>query len=297
MPNVVFPSPSDSSPWLLFEALRVMISFIDIASETPHRITGTASNGWSFGLTGSGFQIGPGSVIGQDFIVGGTLDTLTVTYSPSVFNPPYKITFTNLGMDMADLLAAASALSSLTLKSFLGGFDWNITLNGSDDMLRDPAIDVYSLSLLGDDTIHANGGDDHLFASDGADQLFGGRGADSLLGGRGNDWINGDEGADVLNGGENRDILTGGAGADILTGGLGGDRLIGGQGIDIFVFARGDGADIISNFQDGTDQLDLRGVGAFTIEDGARGAVITYGQSSIELIGISAANLNGHDFL
>ncbi len=59
-----------------------------------------------------------------------------------------------------------------------------------------------------------------------------------LASGSGNDTIYGNAGNDVVNGG---------AGADILNGGTGNDILVGGSGLDTYVFAVGDGIDIVED--------------------------------------------------
>ena len=53
--------------------------------------------------------------------------------------------------------------------------------------------------------------------------------------------------AGSLTGYNGADTLRAGAAGDILTGGLGADSLVGGAGVDTFVFAKGDGADSITN--------------------------------------------------
>lgn len=66
-------------------------------------------------------------------------------------------------------------------------------------------------------------------------------------------------------GGASDDVLTGTAGKDLLDGGAGHDTLSGGAGQDIFVLRAGDGgailelADLVTDFQDGTDRLGLAG--------------------------------------
>ena len=52
-------------------------------------------------------------------------------------------------------------------------------------------------------------------------------------------------GDDMLMGGAGNDILNGGGGADTLNGGAGNDDLTGGAGADTFVFAPGNGDDVI----------------------------------------------------
>ena len=79
----------------------------------------------------------------------------------------------------------------------------------------------------------------------------------SLDGGDGKDLLNGGAGSDVLEGGRGNDILKGGAGNDWLEGDAGNDLLTGGRGFDIFEFETGDGNDIITDYLDGVDTLDV----------------------------------------
>lgn len=66
-------------------------------------------------------------------------------------------------------------------------------------------------------------------------------------------------GDDTLDGGNGNDELRGADNADRLTGGLGDDLLSGGFGADLFLFAAGDGHDTITDFQVGSDTLDIGG--------------------------------------
>nr|MDQ2703706.1 family 16 glycosylhydrolase [Pseudomonadota bacterium] len=52
-------------------------------------------------------------------------------------------------------------------------------------------------------------------------------------------------------------IITGNSGVNVITGGLGNDILTGGGGRDTFVFERGDGSDIITDFEAGTGRSDI----------------------------------------
>lgn len=107
---------------------------------------------------------------------------------------------------------------------------------------------------LGRDYLDGRGGDDLLRGQGGRDHLSGGDGADDLIGGQGRDLLEGGAGRDHLNGGQGRDVLIGGAGGDWLTGK---------GGADIFRFHAGDSglagheADRITDFESGTDLLDL----------------------------------------
>jgi Ca2+-binding RTX toxin-like protein len=62
---------------------------------------------------------------------------------------------------------------------------------------------------------------------------------------------------DDLTGNSAANWLFGGAGNDTLRGGGGADTLIGGDGNDVFVFARGFGRDVITDFDQGSDLIRL----------------------------------------
>jgi Ca2+-binding RTX toxin-like protein len=51
--------------------------------------------------------------------------------------------------------------------------------------------------------------------------------------------------------------MNGMGGADTIVGGAGDDRLTGGDGADTFIINRGDGHDVITDFGNGGDLLDL----------------------------------------
>ena len=72
----------------------------------------------------------------------------------------------------------------------------------------------------------------------------------SVLGGSGNDTLTTDAGNDTIDGGKGNDKIFSNGGADILIGGKGNDTLTGGDGPDVFVYANGDGKDIISDYEE-----------------------------------------------
>ena len=134
---------------------------------------------------------------------------------------------------------------------------------------------AYGDVLGGIENLTGSSYDDKLTGDDKGNTLKGGAGKDTLMGGDGNDKLygeegndtelNGGEGADMLWGGKGRDKLVGGSGNDTLNGGTEDDVLTGGEDNDTFVFAPGDGNDIITDFADG-DMINLK---AFDIgEDG-----------------------------
>jgi VCBS repeat-containing protein len=161
----------------------------------------------------------------------------------------------------------------------------------------------------GDDSVNGGIGHDTILGGDGQDALNGGAGRDDIDGGAGDDSIDGGLGADLLQGGLGDDLLfgggandtlDGGAGADTLRGGEGNDVLTGGFGADVFVFASSDGADTVSDFQDGVDLLVFEGGLGFsdlTITDTGEGAVITGTGGSILLAGLDADQIDAADFL
>jgi len=159
----------------------------------------------------------------------------------------------------------------------LYGGDGQDLLNGEDgnDVLQgDNGNDILT-GGLGNDVLSGNEGMDTLLGEDGDDTLWGHAGDDALFGGSGNDILCGFEDADVLNGNAGYDELYGGAGNDTLYGGDDDDILLGGQGADtmtgeagadLFAFSQAtdstaEAMDIILDFEQGLDRLDMRALG------------------------------------
>jgi Ca2+-binding RTX toxin-like protein len=173
-------------------------------------------------------------------------------------------------------------------------FAFHIMSGGGDDQLRGGALSDLIDAGTGDDTarggagndiLRGGAGDDDLHGEDGNDWLQGGDGNDFLMGDAGNDGLEGGRGSDVLRGGDGNDGLRGGegndwlrgeAGADHLSGDAGDDWLLGaegrdtlagGSGADTFAFwDEGDSSpiarDIIRDFEQGRDRIDLSGIDA-----------------------------------
>ncbi len=150
-------------------------------------------------------------------------------------------------------------LDGFATKDVLKGYEGNDVLNGyegddilragqGDDTLNGGAGDDRLIGKAGADTLNGEDGDDLLEGGDGNDLMFGGSGADTLIGGKGDD---------SLSGGDGDDVLKGSKGGDTLEGGAGDDMLYGGKGTDVFVFAGASGFDVIKDFKDGKDKLDL----------------------------------------
>jgi Ca2+-binding RTX toxin-like protein len=192
----------------------------------------------------------------------------------------------------------------------------------------------------GDDILPGLGGNDTVIGGTGDDVLNGGLNDDTLEGGAGIDTadysyrtgairvtltgsgdataqigsvtetltdienLTGGSGSDTLTGDAASNVLNGGAGNDVLTGGLGDDTLIGGADADVFVFGDDDGADLVTDFEDGSDTIDLSavddvsGFGDLDITDTGGSVLIDYGNGTIELDNVaSAASIDQNDFI
>lgn len=231
-----------------------------------------------------------------------------------------------------------------------------VSVHAVADMPNVSADDITLIDLgAGDDVLF--GGDDNdtlrgeldndqIFGEAGNDILIGAEGKDTLWGGTGNDLIIGEEGADLLYGGDGDDNILGGSGGDLLDGGAGndllrseggGDQLIGGAGVDVmigkggsdrFIFdlaavqaESGIGAgnrDIIQDFEDGEDTIELTGAVSFNFVGDETQAFLGGGASGrfnnqtkvleidadgdqvsdmeIELQSVDGANLDDTDF-
>lgn len=191
-----------------------------------------------------------------------------------------------------------------------GYTEYNIVEGGSgDDMLIGTSRKDMFEAGEGDDTVVAGEGDDMVDAGAGSDRVLAGDGKDVVDGGAGNDVLMGGSGNDVLSGGAGNDTLNGGAGDDTLSGGTGNDTLTGGSGADTFVFAAGDGRDVVTDFEAGAEGKDvvqlskdvfadyqaLISSGAFT--NGENGAEIAFNDgSSITFVDVKTEQFVIDDF-
>ncbi|WP_019448919.1 calcium-binding protein [Cupriavidus sp. BIS7] len=197
--------------------------------------------------------------------------------------------------EFSEALKTAGAFGSQTLQLFRNSswegesiFDQHLSMLGSAaifggasfDRLIGTAKAEYLFGLAGNDWMCGFGGNDVLDGGDGDDRLDGGSGDDVLLGGAGNDYLDGGRGDDALNGGAGDDVLAGcygndtllggegddelygEAGNDSLDGGTGDDYLDGGTGNDTYHFSRGDGADVIHDYDTTAANTDILAFGS-----------------------------------
>lgn len=128
------------------------------------------------------------------------------------------------------------------------------------------------------------------------DEIRGRGGNDSLTGLAGDDRLRGDEGNDTLDGGAGRDRLRGDKGNDLLTGGADEDR---------FIFNRQGGNDIVTDYQDEADRIDVTNFDFASFQDvldrseqvGANVVITLADGVTVTLQNVDLAVLDAGDFL
>ncbi|SFC65532.1 M10 family metallopeptidase [Tropicimonas isoalkanivorans] len=172
------------------------------------------------------------------------------------------IDFSNTGRDqVVDLSPGAFSSVGARVGNMgiaVGTIIENFKSGSGDDLIWGNRVSNSLTGGGGTDRINGAGGSDKLLGGNGQDTLRGQAGNDRLVGGADADALLGGGGRDVLLGGGGRDTLKGQNGADVLVGGAGRDILIGGAGSDTFVFDRGAGRDVIRDWSDGEDRVDLK---------------------------------------
>ena len=147
--------------------------------------------------------------------------------------------------------------------------------------------------------------------TDGDDRYISGfDGGDLVDAGGGSDFIAGQLGSDILSGGAGDDVISGGGGIDTLLPGIGRDVLTGGDGADRFAIATTDYeigagivAKIITDFEVGTDRLELSGFDVFAFEDllfstAPSGLALDLGNDRFVLFeGLVQADMSADDFV
>ncbi|NEO90072.1 MAG: calcium-binding protein [Moorea sp. SIO3G5] len=235
-----------------------------------------------------------------------------------------------LGTPNIDLLLG-SANNDLILG--LEGDDIIIGLEGNDLLLGQEGNDIliggsgndFLFGGSDNDFLSGDSGNDSLFGESGNDSLFGGSGNDSLSGGSGNDSLSGGSGNDSLSGDSGNDSLFGGLGNDSLSGGDGNDRIVGvdptsnnpgvneidiltgGAGADTFVIGDQNNAyyvgqglfgfndyAVITDFQSGTDKIQLKSGINYTFSDNF---IAINSTSGLDVIAIVSGGYNQGDLI
>jgi cyclophilin family peptidyl-prolyl cis-trans isomerase len=143
----------------------------------------------------------------------------------------------------------------------------------------------YLVGTNRDNVIRGLAGNDEISGLNGSDRLLGQEGADRLAGGTGNDFCQGGAGNDVINGG---------AGNDRIAGNAGRDRITTGGGRDTILIGRGEGLDVVTDFADGFDKIELTGAlsfGQLTIRQQRNDTLIQVGSTPLLTLENVNANL------
>ncbi|SMH28420.1 beta strand repeat-containing protein [Azospirillum agricola] len=170
---------------------------------------------------------------------------------------------------------------------------------GNDTLIGGLGDDVYRIDSVGDVVVEtADGGIDEVRTTltvftlgDNVERLL-------LQGGAGLGIGNALDNA--LIGGSGNDSLEGWSGNDTLSGGLGDDLLTGGEGADLFVFATGDGQDLITDFDALLgDRIGVAGDWTYTVTSDINGdARIVFGTSdALTLAGVQASAVSASWFV
>ncbi len=171
--------------------------------------------------------------------------------------------------------------------------------NNVEELALTGSADVDGSGNFLSNRVYGNDGRNSLSGGIGDDSLFGGMKADALSGGRGNDLLAGGMGSDLLMGGQGEDVLRGSRGNDTLRGGGGDDELTGGQGVDIFVLEVGSGHDVVTDFTLSGDFVAVDGATGMeevVISEAGEGAVASWADSSLTLLGVDAGLLTSDHF-
>ncbi len=283
--NALLALPGDSGPLdALFSAQPV-----EIDASPASAGFGLDARGWTSNITIFGSDY-------KDLVIAGSGDDLL-----------------NMG-NGDDLVRAGKGNDTLRggngNDALVGGAGNDLVLGGAgrdslaglagDDTLKGGGMRDLLAGGKGNDKMLGQAGNDAMAGGDGRDLLKGGAGNDVMAGDAGNDRLAGQRGADVLMGGDGKDTLNGGAGDDSLQGGKGDDRLVGGAGADIFIFDPQAGNDVIADFEDTTDLIDVKALGLspadITITAVGADTLVTLGnQGAITLVNVDATLISVAD--
>lgn len=273
-----------------------------------NRIIGNAGNNVLIG--GAGNDMLDGGATGKDTLIGGTGDD---TYYVR-----------NTATTLVEKAGEGTDSVRSTISWTLGDNFETLVLEGT--------ANINAVGNSADNRLFGNSGDNVIAGGAGNDTLDGGSGGkDTLIGGTGDDvyyvtrtsmtltekagegndtvrstitWTLGDnfetlvlDGAASVNATGNAlaNRIVGNAGNNVITGGGGNDQLTGGAGNDTFVFARGFGNDVVTDFNAATDTLQFQGYarGSMHLTQVGANVVIDFGGAdSITLLGVKATDPN-----
>ena len=225
--------------------------------------------------------------LGDDLLIGGEGNDV-------IFWDPGNDTINGgSGVDRADYSSKSRGIT-------VDGATGTITQGAETD--RIVLVEVLTLTDSADQ-VQGGGGLVRVLAGAGNDVIHIGATAMVVFGAEGMDTVTGGGAADVIRGGVGHDFLDGAGGNDTIAGGKGNDLILGGTGADHFLYGDADGTDVISDFEDGVDRIDLTGLGlgfgslAITSYDGGLGTRIAFGSTVIKLADVTPTEVSAADFI
>ena len=135
-----------------------------------------------------------------------------------------------------------------------------VTISGSagSDFIYTSGNKVSLTGGAGKDTIQNEGSEVYMLTGKGKDSINNAGDRASILADAGNDYIQSSGNNSSILGGKGRDSIRNDGKNVTISGGKGNDKLWGGENSDIFIYGKGDGKDIIYNF-DNADILQITG--------------------------------------
>ena len=188
-----------------------------------------------------------------------------------------------------DLMNGGAGQDTVVYSAATSGVTVNLALTGWQSVGGGMGVDL--LTVI--ENVTGSRYADRLTGTSAANVMSAGAGNDVLLGGDGNDAFYGDLGNDTLDGG---------AGDDVLWGQAGNDLMMGRGGADTFVFQAGFGSDLITDWENGIDRIRINGgatyndISDLTIRNAGGHAAISFGGTTITLLGVSVAQIDASDF-
>lgn len=263
---------------------------------------------------------------GADLIYGGTsTDTIYAGHGFDNISVLAGENYDNVyGGSGLDTLDHSNSTYSGTTFDFDTGIITGIAIDGPSAVLS--SIERY-YDGSGSNTIISSGDSDEYWGQGGNDMMHAVNGRQTMHGGTGNDtidlsrtsWGTGFD-YDMVSGVTNQtgdafhefenavmtrydDTVTGTSGSNRITGAGGDDLITGGAGADIFVYAgdRSEGDDVISDFTNGVDHIEIGGRVRFSDlkisgYDHGSSTLIEWDHGSIVLMGVSTFAVDASDF-
>ena len=255
------------------------VSVLDSASDTINSSASATDTDDILITVNTGGSITADAFGGYSFQLGAAGDTVNIVgdfSNTALFGGAgSQVIYGGAGNDIVDasmMFGFTGGISGVAVAFLANGGDDTFRSGAGDDTFNGNAA-AFSGAVTGFETngdtadyTHATAS---VFINLGNDDnvLVDARSADATAAGLGDDTLIDVENAiggsddDAIFGSAEGNTLDGGGGNDIIAGGVGSDRLIGGTGEDTFVFAQGDEADVIVDFEDGIDLVELQQFG------------------------------------